>query len=80
MRGTSLICACLRIQQGFACISGTTIPASLRYRLPLQPVAKDTLWQAFRFATPAVVVAFKDTSDCVQAYAEQGRLHTCSCE
>ncbi len=55
-------------------------PASLRYRLPLQPVARDTLWQAFRFAAPAVVMAFKDASDCVQTYAEQGRIHTRPCE
>ena len=55
-------------------------PSSLRYRLPLQPVARDTLWQAFRFAAPAVVMAFKDASDCVQTYAEQGRIHTRPCE
>ncbi len=55
-------------------------PASLRYRLPLQPVARDTLWQAFRFAPPAVVMAFKDASDCVQTYAEQGRIYTRPCE
>lgn len=55
-------------------------PASLRYRLPLQPVARDTLWQAFRFAAPTVVMAFKDASDCVQTYAEQGRIHTRPCE
>ena len=55
-------------------------PASLRYRLPLQPLARDTLWQAFRFAAPAVVMAFKDASDCVQTYAGQGRIHTRPCE
>ena len=55
-------------------------PTSLRYRLPLRPVARDTIWQAFRFAAPAVVMAFKDASDCVQTYAEQGRIHTRPCE
>ncbi|MCY4673230.1 MAG: hypothetical protein OXD43_05605 [Bacteroidetes bacterium] len=55
-------------------------PDAIRYRLPLRPVARDTLWQAFRFAAPAVVMAFKDASDCVQTYAEQGRIHTRSCE
>ena len=55
-------------------------PASLRYRLPLQPLARDTLWQAFRFAAPAIVMAFKDASDCVQTYAGQGRIHTRPCE
>lgn len=55
-------------------------PSSLRYRLPLQPVTRDTLWQAFRFAAPAVVMAFKDASDCVQTYAERGRIHKRPCE
>ncbi len=50
-------------------------PGSLRYRLPLQPVARDTLWQAFRFAAPVVVMAFKDASDCVQTYKRRTYVH-----
>jgi len=55
-------------------------PNALRYRGPVQPVIQDTLWQRFNFATPTVVMSFKDVSDCVETHADEGYVQTRSCK
>lgn len=55
-------------------------PEALHYREPPNPVSQDTLWQTFRFAAPAVVMAFKDATGCIETYAEGGQVRTRPCE
>ncbi|MCY4158450.1 MAG: hypothetical protein OXE92_05365 [Bacteroidetes bacterium] len=55
-------------------------PDAMHYRVPIRPVSRDTLWQSFRFASPEIVMAFKDASDCIETYTDQGRVHTRPCE
>ncbi len=55
-------------------------PDALQYSLPLGPAPGDTLWQAFRFAAPAVVMSFRDASDCIETYVGKDRVHTRPCE
>lgn len=55
-------------------------PEALQYRVPPGSVRLDTLWQAFQFAAPAIVMAFRDASGCIETYAEAGQVHTRPCE
>ncbi len=55
-------------------------PSALQYRGSIQSASIDTLWQTFRFSSPAVVMAFKDVSDCVETYSENGFVQTRPCQ
>ncbi len=55
-------------------------PTALRHRPPAMYASRDTLWQTFRFATPAVVMSFRDASDCIETYANEHRVHVRSCD
>ncbi len=55
-------------------------PEALHYREPSHPLGLDTLWQTFRFAAPAVVMAFKDPTICIKTYTNEGQVHTRPCE
>lgn len=54
-------------------------PDALRYHSSVQATLRDTLWQTFQFAGPAVLLSFKDVSDCIETYAHNGQVFTRPC-
>jgi len=54
-------------------------PSALRYRGPIHRAVQDTVWQTFKFSSPTVVMSFKDVSDCVETYSDDGHIRTRSC-
>ena len=54
-------------------------PDALQYQSPVQATLRDTLWQTFRFASPAILMSFKDVSDCIETYAHHGQIFTRPC-
>ncbi len=55
-------------------------PTALHHHPPAMHTPIDTLWQIFRFATPAVVMSFRDASDCIETYANESRVHVRPCD